>query len=331
MKAREPGMTAHRRMIATVFIIHGFVFASWTAHIPHLKAALGLSDHQLGLALLGAPVGSVTSAATLVVMLPRIGIRRLLPTALAGYALGGLLVALATNSFELFGALAVWGYFQGSLDATMNTEAVAIEASGRPMMSRLHGLWSAGSLAGAALGTACVAAGIGLGTQLTVIAVAALGALPALRSRLPAAKDPAGVPPPNSELGAAADPPPDSHRRFGSITWAVVILGLICTADLLCEGAVADWSAMYLRDDPQTSAAVGGLGYAVFMAGMLAIRTVGDRIREHIGSKASVTALAALATVGMGAALAHADPATALTGFLFLGIGRSYRSRRRAD
>ena len=331
MMASGSRRSDQRGAIAVVFVVHGLVFASWTAHIPHVKAALGLTDHQLGLALLGAPIGAVASAATLVWLLPKADARRLLPIALVGYALGGLLVGVASNSLGLFGALAVWGYFQGGLDATMNTEAVAIEAAlDRPMMSGLHALWSAGSLAGAALGTACAAAGLGLGAQLAVLAAVVLVATPAVVSGLPAGSAVTPMPPPVPESGNAPEylhetaapsscPEPRQHTR--RISRGVVALGVICTADLLCEGAVADWSAVYLRDNLQSSAIVSGLGYAMFMTGMLAIRAVGDRLRRRVAPKTSVIALAGLATVGMAAGLALGDPAASLIGFLCLGIG----------
>jgi MFS family permease len=328
MRGRWPGP---RWAIAAVFVIHGFVFASWTAHIPHLKAALGLSDHQLGLVLLGAPAGAIASAATLVWLLPKVPARRLLPVALIGYALGGLLIGAAGSPLELSGGLAVWGYFQGSLDATMNTEAVAIETGlDRPIMSSLHGLWSAGSLLGAALGAACVAAGITLDAQLAVISAVVVLATPVLAARLPASHGAAEVPPPVPESGTAtgggrAAPEVGARSRLargkGSIAWAVAILGVICLADLLCEGAVADWSAVYLRDNLRTSAVVSGLGYATFMTGMLAIRAVGDRLRSRASPRVSVASLAVIATAGMAAALLLANPVATLAGFLCLGLG----------
>jgi hypothetical protein len=61
---------------------------------------------------------------------------------------------------QLFGVLVLWGVFQGGLDVSMNTQAVTVErAMGRPVMSGIHGSWSAGAFAGAALGAGSVAVG----------------------------------------------------------------------------------------------------------------------------------------------------------------------------
>src|SRR5471032_853198 len=103
------------------------LFASWTAHIPHVKGTLGLSDGTLGVALLGAPVGSVTALVASSWLLPRLGSRRIVQVALVGYCSVGPLVGLTGSVPMLFAALFVWGACQGTLDVAMNTQAITIE------------------------------------------------------------------------------------------------------------------------------------------------------------------------------------------------------------
>ncbi len=68
-------------------------------------------------------------------------------------------MGLAATRAELAGALFAWGAFQGALDVSMNTQAVAVEkVQRRPLMPTFHGAWSIGALSGAALGAAAVAA-----------------------------------------------------------------------------------------------------------------------------------------------------------------------------
>ncbi len=64
-----------RIAVTAVFVVHGLLFASWTAHIPDVKAHLGLTDGTLGFALLGAPVGSVTAMIASSWLLSRVGSR----------------------------------------------------------------------------------------------------------------------------------------------------------------------------------------------------------------------------------------------------------------
>ena len=118
-----------RRTETAIFLVHGLLFASWAAHIPHVKARLDMSDGTLGLALLGTPVGSVLAMVFAARLLPRLGSRRMVQVSLAGYCLTGPLVGLAGSVPALVAALFVWGAFQGTLDVSMNTQAIAVESA----------------------------------------------------------------------------------------------------------------------------------------------------------------------------------------------------------
>src|SRR3984957_4703312 len=172
--ADGPSVRWPRIAVTTVFVVHGLLFASWTAHIPDVKAHLGLTDGTLGFALLGAPVGSVIAMIAASWLLPRVGSRRIVQVALVGYCAAGPLVGLTGSLPALFAALFVWGAFQGTLDVAMNTQGIAVERSGRrALMSGLHGSWSIGSFAGAGIGALAVSAGLGLTPQLLVLGTAA--------------------------------------------------------------------------------------------------------------------------------------------------------------
>src|SRR5213083_2984532 len=62
--------------VAAVFFAHGVLFSSWAAHIPHVKARLGVDNGTLGIALLGAPAGSVSAIVLAAYLVPRVGSRR---------------------------------------------------------------------------------------------------------------------------------------------------------------------------------------------------------------------------------------------------------------
>ncbi len=92
-------------------------------------------------------------------LLPRFGSRRLVQASLLGYCIAGPLVGLAGSLPALFAALFAWGAFQGTLDVSMNTQAVTVErAARRPLMSGFHASWSIGAFAGAGIGVLGVAA-----------------------------------------------------------------------------------------------------------------------------------------------------------------------------
>jgi hypothetical protein len=136
-----------------VFFVHGFIFASWTAHIPRAQQSLGLSNGRLGLALLGAPIGSVLAMVMAGRLLPKVGSPLLVRVALVGYCVSGPLVGLTGSLDTFFIAFLLWGFFQGMLDVSMNTQAITVERfSGRVLMPGFHGSWSAGALFGAVTG-----------------------------------------------------------------------------------------------------------------------------------------------------------------------------------
>jgi hypothetical protein len=303
-----------RAATVAVFFIHGLLFASWTAHIPQVKDHAGLTVGALGLALLGAPAGSVSAMLVSAKLLPSLGSRRMVRGCLVGYCAAGPLVGLAGSLPALFAALFAWGAFQGSLDVSMNTQAVAVErARGRPLMSGFHACWSIGTFAGAAAGVAGVAIGMSLSVQLLLLGVPALVIGQALSARM--LPDP-GHPAETTDETTAGQP--RFARRFSR---AVLILGAIAFASMLCEGASADWASVYLRGPVHAGAAVAGLGYTAYSLTMVIARLSGNRLLGRFTVPSVLPVLAAVASAGFTAGLAVGTGAAAIAGFACLGIG----------
>lgn len=309
--AVAPGRRRSARAAALTFFCHGVYFASWTAHIPHVQAALGLSSSQLGLVLLGAPIGVVSAMAAASRLLPRWGSRRAVQVSVLGYCLAGPLVAVAPSPALLFACLFVWGAFQATLDVAMNTQGIAVErAQRRRLMAGLHACWSLGAFAGAGIGAAAVAVGVPLVTQLLALAAVIVLVVLLLSGAMLDDADPV----PGSPLPAA---PPRRLLRSRSI----LALAAIAFAALLCEGAAADWSAVYMRREVHVAAGFAGLAYTVFACAMVAIRLAGNRLLDRFSADRLLAVLAAIATGGMAVALAVGGSAAALIGFACLGVG----------
>nr|MDQ6946141.1 MFS transporter [Actinomycetota bacterium] len=113
--------------VTAVFFVHGFLFASWTAHIPQVKQHLALNDGRLGIALLGAPIGSVLAMVVAARVLPTIGSRRMVRLALLGYCVSGPFIGVTGSLATFFVAFLLWGFCQGMLDVSMNTQAITVE------------------------------------------------------------------------------------------------------------------------------------------------------------------------------------------------------------
>jgi predicted MFS family arabinose efflux permease len=300
-------MFRQRDATLAVFFAHGLLFASWTAHIPAVKAQLGLTDATLGIVLLATPIGSLIAMTLTGRLLARLGSQHMVQICLLGYCAAGPFVGLAASPVGLAGALLAWGAFQGALDVSMNTQGIAVQTTQtRELMPTFHGAWSLGALTGAGLGVTAVATHVGLSTQLLILAVLVLAMAALLTPSMVA------------DHGTAAGPP---HRRGVWRNRTIVALGLIALATMLCEGAAADWSAVYLRGPAHAAPAVAGLGYTLFALVMAAVRLFGTRLLDSHRTERLIPALAAVAALGMVAALLSENSIIGLIGFASVGAG----------
>jgi len=299
--------------VIAVFFVHGFLFASWTAHIPGVQQHLGLSIGRLGLALLGAPIGSVLALVLAGRLLPRVGSPLLVRIALVGYCVSGPFVGLTGSLDTFFVAFLLWGFFQGMLDVSMNTQAITVEQfSGRVLMPGFHGSWSTGALFGAVTGAVAVWLGLSLSVQLLVLATPCLLIVGWLTTRmLPDARV--------DGTSETTERTPDRHG--GLLQGAVLVLGAIAFADMLCEGAAADWAAVYLHNSLHAVALVAGLAFAAYALAMLAIRLSGNRLFTRFATDRLLPLLATIASLGFTIGLVIDDPLSVVLGFALLGVG----------
>jgi MFS family permease len=301
-----------RNAVIATFFVQGFLFASWTAHIPHIKDHLHLGDGSLGIALLGAPIGSMLAMLAVSRLLPKFGSRRLVRIALVGYCLAGPLVGLSSSLATFLLAFLLWGIFQGSLDVSMNAQAIAVEGQvGRRLMPGFHGSWSMGSLAGAGVGVLGVGLGWSLSEQLLILAAPCLFVVGWLSTRMI----------PNDQARVESSSGLTVKARWSLLQKAIVVLAAIAFADMFCEGAVADWTAVYLHGTLHTSVVVAGLGYAAYLLIMMTVRLLGNKVMNRFPVYFALPLLAIVGTVGLGVGLIINRPASVLVGFMCLGAG----------
>lgn len=292
--------------LGATFFLNGLVLASWVAHVPSVKAAHGLGDGPLGLVLLAMAVGAVAALPVAAGLVARRGSRAVTAGALAVLGLALPLPFLAPAPGLVAAGLALLGAASATLDVGMNAQAVALEAAlGRPILSRCHGLFSLGGLAGAALASAAMGLGIPERAHVGTVALAsvALGGI-VRRSLLPAGPG-AGPRPP-----VFAAPP----RRLAG-------LGLLTFCALLAEGAIGDWSAVYLHDTLGASPAASAAGFAAFSLTMAAGRLGGDHVLARLGARRLLGGASAVAAAGLAAALGVGDPGLAVVGLGLVGLG----------
>jgi MFS family permease len=302
------------------------VLAVWVTRIPAIKQHLGLSDGMLGLALLGLPAGVLLITLVAGRLVDRAGSARV--TRAGGVTMPLLLItpALAGSVTWLILSLLAFGIAAGALNVGMNANGVLVEgASGRRVMTSLHAGYSLGALAGAVAGGLFARAGA---SPLTTFAATALpcAAYAAVAGRwllTEAAADSVAVAQPAARPAGpvARDRGTPGGRRALRPAPLIGMLGLTGLCALLAEGAAADWSAVYLRDNLGTSAGLAAAGFAAFSIAMAASRLLGDRLAARFGPAALVRASGATAATGLAAGLLIGTPAAAIAGFAVLGAG----------
>jgi MFS family permease len=303
-------LSSPRAAVAAAFLIHSTVSGTWAPRLPAIKESLGLSDGELGTALVGLAVGLVAGTRLAGAPIDRFGSR---PVMRAGFPLLAatlLLPGLAGNGLALFGSLLVLGVASGGLDVAMNAQGIEVErVLRRPILSGLHGLWSVGLGTGAAVAAGAAAIDADPLEHFAVVA-AVLAALSVvlLRGLLPAQDQ-------VREESHEAEPP---EVRW---TWALLLLGVIAFCSFVGEGSASDWSAVYMTQELGTSDALGAVAFAAFAVTMATARFAADPLRTRLGNVPLVRGGSLIAAAGLGAGLLIHEPWAGIAGFALLGLG----------
>ena len=299
-------------LIKAVFALQPIAFGAWLPRIADVQRQLGFGPSDLALALLGMPAGILITLAFAGRIVGWLGARR---TIIYGFAAFFLLVPLpawSANGTMLFAALACLGSAMSLLELGLNVEADRIErSSGAHIMSTCHGFWSLGIMAGSLVGSAL--AQFGIAPHWAVSLVALLVLVPALlaASALP-------------EISGETDPS-EAARANGSgrISKPLLLISLFTFGITMTEGAIADWSSVYLRAVFQSAGGQSGLGYALFAAAVAAGRFSGDRLKRQLGVIVIARVCGGLALAGIGVVVLAPNQWVSLVGFLLTGLGVS--------
>jgi MFS family permease len=310
-------MSGPRAAVSSAFLIHATVSGTWAPRLPAIKESLGLSDGELGTALVGLAIGLVVGTRVAGAPIDRFGSR---PFMRAGFPLLGaslLLPGLAGSGLGLFASLLVLGIASGALDVAMNAQGIEVErVLRRPILSGLHGLWSVGLGLGAGVAALAAAAGLDpLAHFAIVAAVLILASVVLLRGLLPE----------REQLRAEVSlDGPEAHAAAAAVvrwTLPLALLGLITFCSFVGEGSASDWSAVYMTQELGSSQALGALAFAAFAVTMATMRFLADSLRGRYGKVTLVRTGSLVAAAGMAFGLLVHEPAAAIAGFALLGLG----------
>ncbi|REE01603.1 MFS transporter [Marinoscillum furvescens] len=296
------------RAIGLVFFGNSFLFGNWITRIPDVKNALGLSEMDLGLALLGAPLGALT-------VMPVAGwvISRLEPGRTAIWfgvlhALSLYFLGLPGDFWMLLCALYFFGITNGIMDIAMNSSASIHEgATPYPIMSTCHGLWSIGAMLGSGLGSVAAGAQLAVDQHLLVVFVVTTLLLVLVSRPLSSL----------TEAGASA------KKKFALPTGLLLLFAIMAFCVMVCEGAIADWSSVYMAEVIESDPYLVGIAYSGFALCMTIGRLWGDAIIPVLGRKRVLQVGGVIAVLGLAVALFQQHAWLVIAGFSISGIGYS--------
>ncbi|MBC5781521.1 MFS transporter [Ramlibacter sp. USB13] len=288
------------------FFVAGALFATWGVHVPSIKDHYGLGEQALAIAMLASGAGSVFALLQAGRVLAHRSPRKIAPALVLACvaAIGNL---LTTSSYAVLLALMLaYGVAAALFDVAINDEATALElATGRHLMSGFHGMFSLGGLAGAGTWSLLAIAGVLPVAHLAGASVA-LGVLSLAASRCMLRQERHG------------------HAEGGHLSLprgSLALLGLMAAIGLVGEGAMYDWSVLYMRQELAAPAASASLAYASFSLAMAAGRFAGDAVRARMAPVPLLRWSGLLGAIGMTLALVAGQPWAALAGFALVGLG----------
>jgi MFS family permease len=308
-----PGDNRALLSVAVQFFVNGLVVASFVPRLPEIRDRIDVSTATLGALLAIGSAAGLLGSATVGRFIERFGTRRVLIGGALVLVASLAIIGLATTPAVFLLGLMTLSAMDVLVDSAMNTQGSWI--SGRravPVMNRLHGLWSLGTVVGGLVAAQAAAVDISLQTHL-LVASAVLLAVVVFVGRGLLTED---------EYAAREDPPATagSSGRVGR-RLPLLLLGLASGCSIAMEMTSSDWAAFRLSDDFGAAAGVAGLAYVAFTLGMTSGRFGGDWAIARFGRR-RVFDVAIVMTVGalMTASFAP-NRGVVLVAYVVAGLG----------
>ena len=297
-----------RFAVSLIFAINGMVFGTWASRIPAIVDFHDLSPGSLGLLIFLAGLSAVIAFSIFGRAADRYGAAFITKRAtLLLIPLTLIFIAYANSKWMLVFAVIYFGAIHGGDDVAMNAWAAEVEREyTRPVMSSFHAMWSLGAGIGAGLGSLLAFYEVGFKNHFSLISiiifVLALSA--------------AFVPFESQKNKKEANSPFISIPK-GSLLPVATITFFAS----LSEGAVADWSAIFLKSVASLNDGNAALGFTVFSVCMFSMRLLGDRISFILGPATAARYSGLVALTGSIILLVSDSFLLLLLGFGLIGLG----------
>ena len=297
-----------RFAVSLIFAINGMVFGTWASRIPAIVDFHDLSPGSLGLLIFLAGLSAVIAFSIFGRAADRYGAAFITKRAtLLLIPLTLIFIAYANSIWMLVFAVIFFGAIHGGDDVAMNAWAAEVEREyTRPVMSSFHAMWSLGAGIGAGLGSLLAFYEVGFKNHFSLISIIIFVlALSATFVPFESQKN-----------------KKDAKSPFISIPKGSLLpVATITFFASLSEGAVADWSAIFLKSVASLNDGNAALGFTVFSVCMFSMRLLGDRISFILGPATAARYSGLVALTGSIILLISDSFLLLLLGFGLIGLG----------
>ncbi len=286
------------------------MFANWSSRLPELQRFFSVSNTELGTLLLVMAFGAIVAMPFTGVLIQRYGTKRWTTIVGCLYVFAIPFLASCSNFYQIIPVFFSLGILGGSMDVSMNGQAVFVERLfEKPILSSFHAVFSIGMALGAGVGALFANFDTPLFYHFGLMGLLALAILIYYSFYL------------------VEDPPVEEVQEKGSKfrlpTKAILPLGIIAFCGMIGEGAMTDWSAIFMNTVVGASEAFSAFAFGVYATTMTIGRLVGDRLTQRWGSDRLLTFDGILAITGLGLVVLFPSMIPSLIGFAMIGLGIS--------
>lgn len=305
-------LSTPRLSVSLSFLAGGIGVGGWAASLPAVTEHFALNERLTGIVLLCFALGAILAMVNVGRLVPVFGASALCLVAASLFGCMLIAVSFVPNAWMLAAAIAVAGAGFGTLDVAMNTEASELERQrARPIMSSFHALFSLGNLVGAGVCGQILRSGAGyeiclVASGAVVIAVAVVARLRSGAGRM---------------RREAAGPARRPIRLDAQQNRLLLIFGGFAFIAFMAEGAIMDWTALYLVQATGAPESTAAFAFGVFAGSMAVGRLLGDVANRRFGAMRLQQAGAACVALAFAAVLADLGTAATFVALGFCGLG----------
>jgi MFS family permease len=299
----------HKKYFASAFLYSCFslIFSTWVTYIPHIAEKIGITEGRIGKAIFFIALGAFFMIRICRHLIDRVGVGRYTYFALLIYCICFFGPFLAYNYVSLCVSLFIFGMAGSSYAISLNSLTATIEKQdGVYIMSGSHGFWSLGGMIGSATGSFIAAAVHNPVIHITVLVLI----IQIIQARL------------KSQYFFRKGEQPLQEKHKHNKIMPLVVIALVGLVVMVSEGAIADWSALYLKKIILLNIKYIGFGYSAFSLAMMIGRFTGDSLSKKLGSWQLITWSSLIAMTGFSLVLIL-NPIFTIPGFFVIGLGFS--------